>query len=67
MDSNGNALSQASTQITLSNPQAGLANIVSVLDVSNNGNGQDLEVSFTKPVNDTNCLLCGNGCKTNGR
>lgn len=47
-----NALSAASAPITLSNPQVNVVTNVSAFDVLNNGNGQDLEVSFAKAANE---------------
>lgn len=49
-----NSLSQPSAIIKLSNPKVSDVGTVTVRDVANNGNGQDLEVSFVKPASESN-------------
>jgi len=49
-----NSLSSASAVITLSNPSVDPATNVIVEDVNNSGNGQDLQVSFTRATNESN-------------
>lgn len=48
-----NALSQSSAQFSLSNPEVDVAIGINVLDVDNNGNGEDLEVSFINATNES--------------
>lgn len=53
VSSDRNTLSQPSSEITLSNPGVDVATGITVFDVGNNGNGQDLEVNFLKAANET--------------
>lgn len=47
-----NALSIPSSAITLSNPSVDAVANVSASDIANNGNGLDMQVSFTKAANE---------------
>ncbi|RXJ02940.1 copper amine oxidase N-terminal domain-containing protein [Anaerobacillus alkaliphilus] len=48
-----NTLSQPSSEIILSNPGVDVATGITVFDIGNNGNGQDIEVNFLKAANET--------------
>lgn len=52
VSSDRNTLSQPSTEITLSNPGVDVATGITVFDIGNSGNGQDLEVNFLKAANE---------------
>ncbi len=47
-----NALSNPSAPITLSNPFAGSVSNITASDIANHGNGRDMRISFSKPVNE---------------
>ncbi len=49
-----NMLSLPSTEINLSNPAVGSVSNVTVFDIGNNGNGQDMQVSFNRATNEAN-------------
>ncbi|KAB2336765.1 copper amine oxidase N-terminal domain-containing protein [Cytobacillus depressus] len=49
-----NALSNASAEFSLSHPEVQKASNVTANDIANNGNGSDLEVSFTKAGDESN-------------